>query len=118
MLTPDLNELQGPQISSFSDAVSDTTAQQVGDMMKGSVASGAATNAQIPGVEVAGKTGTAENGEDEPYSLWFTGFAESGDKKVAVAVVIEDGGGQGQSGTGNGLAAAIGAEVMKAVLEV
>ena len=118
VLTPDLNELQGPQISSFSDAVSDKTAQQVGDMMKGSVASGAATNAQIPGVEVAGKTGTAENGEDEPYSLWFTGFAESGDKKVAVAVVIEDGGGQGQSGTGNGLAAAIGAEVMKAVLEV
>lgn len=118
VLTSNLSELQGPQISSFSNAVSPETAQQVGDMMKGSVANGAATNAQIPGVEVAGKTGTAENGEDEPYSLWFTGFAEVDGKKVAVAVVIEDGGGQGQSGTGNGLAAAIGADVIKAVLEV
>lgn len=118
VLTPDLNELQGPKISSFGKAVSPQTAQQVSDMMKGSVQRGAATNAAIPGVDVAGKTGTAENGEGEPYSLWFTGFAEANGKQVAVAVVIEDGGGMGQSGTGNGLAASIGAEVIKAVLEV
>lgn len=118
VLTPDLNELQGPKISSYGRPISKETAAVVGDMMKGSVQRGAATNAAIPGVDVAGKTGTAENGADEPYSLWFTGYAEANGKKVAVAVVIEDGGGQGQSGTGNGLAAAIGAEVMKAVLKV
>ncbi|MBY6061857.1 penicillin-binding protein 2 [Microbacterium esteraromaticum] len=80
------------------------------------VQSGAATGARIDGVDVAGKTGTAQNGEDAPYTLWFTGFAPADDPQVAVAVLVEDGGGKGQSGTGNELAAPIAKKVIEAVL--
>lgn len=117
VLTGDLQELQGQREVEFGRAFSAATAQALGSMMVGSVNSGVASNARIDGVDVAGKTGTAENGEGEPYSLWFTGYLASGEQELAVAVVLEDGGGMGQSGTGNGLAALIGQQVMKAVLE-
>jgi peptidoglycan glycosyltransferase len=65
---------------------------------------------------VAGKTGTAQNGKDEPYTLWFTGFAPAENPQVVVAVVIEDGGGQGQAGRGNTLAAPVARKVIEAVL--
>jgi peptidoglycan glycosyltransferase len=96
--------------------VSDKTASEVKAMMVSSVNSGAARNARIEGVDVAGKTGTAQNGVDQPYTLWFTGFAPASDPKVAVAVVIENGGGLGQSGVGNQVAAPIARQVMEAVL--
>lgn len=79
------------------------------------VSSGAATGARIDGVDVAGKTGTAQNGS-KPHTLWFTGFAPAENPKVAVAVVVEDGGGKGQSGSGNGIAAPIAKKVIEAVL--
>jgi len=65
---------------------------------------------------VGGKTGTAQNGDHAPFSLWFTGFAPAEDPQVAVAVVIENGGGVGQSGSGNTIAAPIARKVMEAVL--
>jgi len=67
-------------------------------------------------VSVAGKTGTAQNAVGAPYTLWFTGFAPSNNPKVAIAVVVEDGGGMGQNGRGNTLAAPIARKVMQAVL--
>ena len=85
-------------------------------MMVASVQGGAATNATIGGVTVAGKTGTAENGGDDPYTLWFTGFAPANDPQVAVAVVVENGGGFGQTAFGNTVAAPIGKAVLEAVL--
>jgi peptidoglycan glycosyltransferase len=85
-------------------------------MMIDAVAKGVSSNAQISGVKVAGKTGTAQNGKDEPYTLWFTGFAPADKPRVAVAVVIEDGGGMGQNGRGNSLAAPVARKVMQAVL--
>lgn len=117
VLTEDLKEIQGPQVSEFGRAFSEQVANDLESMMIASVSSGVASNARIDGVDVAGKTGTAENGEDEPYSLWFTGFVATGDSHVAVAVVVEDGGGFEQQGTGNGSAATIGQQVMKAVLD-
>jgi peptidoglycan glycosyltransferase len=84
-------------------------------MMINNVSNGAGSNARINGVDVAGKTGTAENG-DAPYTLWFTGFAPANDPQVAVAVVVENGGGLGQSGFGNLIAAPIARTVMEAVL--
>jgi len=83
--------------------------------MVANVSSGVASGARIDGVEVAGKTGTAENG-GKPYSLWFTGFAPASDPQIAVAVVIENGGGQGTAGSGNAIAAPIAKRVMEAVL--
>jgi peptidoglycan glycosyltransferase len=46
----------------------------------------------------------------------FTGFAPANDPKVAVAVVIENGGGLGQDAVGNQIAAPIGKTVLEAVL--
>jgi peptidoglycan glycosyltransferase len=86
-------------------------------MMVDDVANGAASNARIDGVDVAGKTGTAENGEGEPYTLWFTGFAPANDPQVAVAVVVENGGGRGQDAFGNLVAAPIAKKVLEAVLD-
>jgi peptidoglycan glycosyltransferase len=85
-------------------------------MMIANVSDGAASGARIDGVDVAGKTGTAENGSNQPFTLWFTGFAPAENPQVAVAVVIEDGGGQGQTGSGNTIAAPIAKKVMEAVL--
>ena len=85
-------------------------------MMVANVNDGAASGARIDGVDVGGKTGTAENGADLPYTLWFTGFAPAANPEVAVAVVVESGGGQDQSGSGNTIAAPIAKKVMEAVL--
>ena len=86
-------------------------------MMVDSVEFGAATNAGISSVAVAGKTGTAENGETDPYTLWFTGFAPAEAPEIVVTVVVEDGGGIGQNGTGNQIAAPIAKAVMRVMLD-
>lgn len=111
-----LSSLFAPSPSEYGSPVSEDTAAKIKKMMIAAVASGVSSNGAIKGVSVAGKTGTAQNGKGEPYTLWFTGFAPANDPKVAIAVVIEDGGGMGQAGRGNTLAAPVAAKVMKAVL--
>ena len=116
ILAPDLSSLQSFEPVAADRVLSAETAATMTQMMVNGVQDGAASNARIDGVDVAGKTGTAENGDDDPYTLWFTGFAPADDPQVAVAVVVEDGGGKGQSGSGNTLAAPIAKKVMEAVL--
>jgi peptidoglycan glycosyltransferase len=116
VIEPDLSELLTLKPSIYSTPISSTTAADVRDMMVSSVADGAASNATIEGVQVAGKTGTAQNGTNDPYTLWFTGFAPADDPQVVVAVVIENGGGNGQDAVGNEIAAPIGKAVIEAVL--
>ncbi len=116
VLSPSLDTVSELTPKEYSRPISADTAEKVRTMMLASVNNGAATNARIDGVEVAGKTGTAQNGQDDPYTLWFTGFAPAKDPKVAVAVVIENGGGLGQNGFGNLLAAPVAKRVMEAVL--
>ncbi|MGB3375724.1 MAG: penicillin-binding protein 2 [Microbacterium sp.] len=99
----------------FDQVLSAADAKALSAVLVQGVDSGAATGARIDGVDVAGKTGTAENGS-KPYTLWFTGFAPAENPKVAVAVVVEDGGGKGQSGSGNAIAAPIAKKVIEAVL--
>jgi peptidoglycan glycosyltransferase len=113
---PDLSVLESFEAKELSTPLTSTTASQLSQLMVEAVDNGAATNARIDGVSVAGKTGTAENGEGDPYTLWFTGFAPADNPRVAVAVVVEDGGGLGQSGSGNELAAPIAQRVLEAVL--
>ncbi|WP_138274792.1 peptidoglycan D,D-transpeptidase FtsI family protein [Rhodoluna limnophila] len=117
VLTANLSVLHQPSPSVFSQPMSATTAKSMTEMMVGAVSNGVSGNARISGVEVAGKTGTAQNGTDQPYTLWFTGFAPANNPQVAVAVVIADGGGLGQSGRGNSLAAPVAKKVMQAVLK-
>ena len=111
-----LSILDQPNAQVLAQPVSSDTAKLVKQMMIGAVQNGVSSNGQIPGVVVAGKTGTAQNGGSAPYTLWFTGFAPANNPKVAVAVVIEDGGGMGQRGFGNLLAAPVARKVMQAVL--
>jgi len=113
---PDLSVLQAFDPSVYGSPISSSTAATMTTMMISNVANGAASNARINGVDVAGKTGTAENGDSGPYTLWFTGFAPANDPQVAVAVVVEDGGGLGQSAFGNQIAAPIAKSVIEAVL--
>jgi len=100
----------------FGRALSEKDASTMTTMMIANVQNGAASGARIDGVDVAGKTGTAEHNPGDPYTLWFTGFAPAADPKIAVAVMIENGGGLGQSGTSNGIAAPIAKKVIEAVL--
>jgi peptidoglycan glycosyltransferase len=66
-------------------------ARTVSDLMVEVVDDGIARGAAVPGVRVAGKTGTAEIGSDEGLNdAWFTGFAPADDPQVALAVVFED----------------------------
>ncbi|MDX2376256.1 penicillin-binding protein 2 [Microbacterium sp. LRZ72] len=117
VIGPDLSVQQSFEDEEFQRALSEEDAATMTEMMVANVSEGIASGARIDGVDVAGKTGTAENGTDDPYTLWFTGFAPADDPQVAVAVVIEDGGGLGQSGQSNRIAAPIGKAVMEAVLE-
>lgn len=112
----DLSVEQTFDDTEFGRALDGDIAAQLLAMMVANVSDGAASGATIDGVDVGGKTGTAENGSGQPYTLWFTGFAPAENPQVAVAVVVEDGGGQGQSGSGNTIAAPIAKKVMEAVL--
>ena len=111
----DLSVVRAFDDTEFGRALDATVADQVTASMVASVSNGAAQGARIDGVDVAGKTGTTENG-NKPYTLWFTGFAPANDPEVAVAVLVEDGGGQGQSGSGDTIAAPIAKKVIEAVL--
>lgn len=71
-------------------------AAQVRRMMVTVVREGTGTAAQIPGVPVAGKTGTAENPHGLPHA-WFIGFAPADDPQIAIAVIVENGGSGGRT---------------------
>ena len=75
------------------------------------------TAATVPGFRVAGKTGTDEAPEGGAPDVWFIGFAPVEDPTIAVAVVVEDGGDAGQSGSGGSVAAPIAQRVLATWLE-
>ena len=91
-------------------------AAELTQMMVGVVAHGTGTAAQISGVQVAGKTGTAQHGPDSTPHAWFIAFAPAQNPVVAVAVLVENGGALGSDATGGRVAAPIAAQVIKAVL--
>jgi peptidoglycan glycosyltransferase len=113
---PDLRVIHQFTPSVFSTPVSSEVAATMTQMLVNGVSNGAASNARISGVQVAGKTGTAENGDGQPYTLWFTGFAPADNPQVAIAVVVENGGGFGQNAFGNMIAAPMAKRVFEAVL--
>lgn len=112
---PDLSVLEATTPTEFGQAVTPQVAQDLTEMLVDAVENGTGRRARISGVEVAGKTGTAEQGEGEPPHAWFVSFAPADDPQVAVAVIIEDGGGATEI-SGGRLAAPIAREVMEAVL--
>ncbi|MDQ6641126.1 MAG: penicillin-binding protein 2 [Actinomycetota bacterium] len=99
------------------NAISPSAASQLKTMMVGVVDSGTATAAQIPGVKVAGKTGTAQSAPNRPPYAWFVSFAPADNPRVAVAVLVQDAGVARNAISGNGLAAPIAKAVMEAVIK-
>ena len=91
--------------------ISPNVAQSLNEMMQAAVTAGTGTNAQIPGIAVAGKTGTAETGVANRYTTWFVAFAPANRPRVAVAVALEN-----QTGFGGTTAAPIARELMEAIL--
>lgn len=98
----------------MSKAMSGRTARIVRDMMVAVVESGTGTNAQIPGIQVAGKTGTSQTVEGADPHAWFIAFAPAENPEIAVAVIVENGGSLGSEATGGALAAPIAKRVMEA----
>jgi peptidoglycan glycosyltransferase len=92
-------------------AVKPEVADQIAAMMEGVVSGGTGTAAQISGVRVAGKTGTAETGVAGRNTAWFIAFAPVDNPRVAVAVVL-----QNQTATGGTVAAPIAKQMMQALL--
>jgi len=116
-LSPDLQVLQNAEPSAFSQAMSPANAATLLGMMVTVVDQGTGSNAKIPGVPVGGKTGTAQNAPGQPAHAWFVGVAPAtpGAAQVAVAVVLQNGGGAAEV-SGNKLAAPIAKAVMEAIV--
>lgn len=113
---PDLSQLSRTNPQVYKRAVPADVAQQLTSMMELVVQRGTGTAAQIPGVRVAGKTGTAQHAVGQAPHAWFIAFAPANDPQVAVAVLVEDGGSAGSEATGGRVAAPIARDVMRAVL--
>jgi len=100
----------------LSEAVTQDVAEKLTTMMEAVVTNGTGTRAQIDGVKVAGKTGTAQHAAGAAPHAWFTCFAPADDPQVAVAVVVEDGGRLGNEAFGGTVAAPLAKAVIEAVL--
>jgi peptidoglycan glycosyltransferase len=111
ILKPDGSILSQATPEELGEAVSAQTAAELTAMMELVVQSGTGTAAQIPGVRVAGKTGTAETGRPEADNAWFIGFAPADEPRVAIAVVLSD-----QTATGGQVAAPIAGALMETLL--
>jgi peptidoglycan glycosyltransferase len=88
------------------------TAAELNQMMQAVVTGGTGTAAQIPGIKVAGKTGTAETGLSHVYNAWFIFFAPADNPQVAGAVVVE----HQLNGFGGSVSAPIAKQLMQAIL--
>jgi penicillin-binding protein A len=115
ILGPNLKVLDTATPQRFSRAMSIRHARMLGAMMANVVSSGTGSNARIAGVSVGGKTGTAETSTGSPAHAWFVGIAPAQNARIAVAVVLQNGGGAREI-SGNGLAAPIARAVIQAIL--
>ena len=112
VLAPDGGVVARLHPRKLSQAASPKTAAAIRDMMVAAVESGTGTAAQIPGVVVAGKTGTAETGKPGVYHAWFVFFAPAENPVLAGAVVVES----QVNGFGGTVSAPIAKEIMQAIL--
>lgn len=98
----------------MAEAMSSDVADVLTQMMVAAVDNGTGTAAQIPGIKVAGKTGTAQTVKGQNPHTWFICFAPADDPQLAVAVIVENGGTFGSEATGG----AVAAPMAKMILEV
>ncbi len=117
VLGADLQSIENHTPEQLSVAVSNDTASILTRMLVSVVENGTGGPARINGIQVAGKTGTAQQGNGRPPHAWFTSFAPANDPQIAVAVVVEDGGNAGNEAAGGLLGGPIAKAVMEAVLK-
>jgi peptidoglycan glycosyltransferase len=116
-LTQRIVDAEGRTVQTISPRVQSvvmkpSTAAGVTSMMEAVVSEGTGTPAQIPGVQVAGKTGTAETQIGTKINnVWFIAFAPAAAPKVAIAVTL-----QGVPGFGAAFAAPVARQVMERLL--
>ena len=118
LVGPDLTDVNTTSPSEQRRAISAQVAAKLTDLMVGAEKFTQQDGA-IPGVQIASKTGTAEHGPDPrntPPHAWYIAFAPAQDPKVAVAVMVENGGDR-LSATGGALAAPIGRATIAAALQ-
>jgi peptidoglycan glycosyltransferase len=107
---PDGSTVQSTPSGTFSTVMSAAAAAGVRDAMVQVVEVGTGVLARIPGLTMAGKTGTAETGDGKPPHAWFVCFAPADHPRVAIVVMVEHGG----EGAYN--AAPIAKQIMEAAL--
>ncbi len=115
--SPDLEVLDEADPQVLHQAISSSVSSDLTQMMVEVVEAGTGINAQIPGVSVAGKTGTANSAEDRAPYAWMVTFAPADSPQVAVAVLVEQTGVNRDEISGNGLAGPIARSVMEAVIQ-
>ncbi len=108
--TPAATRLPSSRGAELGPAFSPQTAQAVAGMMRSVVEHGTGGVADIRGVQVAAKTGSAQNPSGDPHA-WFTCFAPYDEPVVVVTVLVENG------GSGAGAAGPIAVEILRAALE-
>jgi penicillin-binding protein A len=112
ILSPGGNTVTRLKPERLATPIKRQTADELTQMMELVVQGGTGTAAQIPGVRVAGKTGTAETGRGNINTTWFVSFAPADSPKIVVAVVVENQAG----GFGGTVAAPIAKQLMEAAL--
>lgn len=97
IVAPDLKVLERPEPEEFSTATSKEVADQVAELMREPLKGGTAAAAQVPGLEIAAKTGTGQTGRldadgnpTNTVNSWITGFAPADDPQYAVTIVAEN----------------------------
>lgn len=100
----------------LSEAMSPTNARILQQWMQTVVTSGTGSNGRIAGVEVGGKTGTANTTPERPPYAWYTSYARKGDRTIAVTVFIEEANIDRNDISGGRLAAPIAKSVLEALL--
>ncbi len=111
IVSPEGDVIQRFEPEEWKTAVEPSTAADLTAMMVLAVQAGTGVAAQIPGISVAGKTGTAETGVQGRNNTWFIAFAPAEEPEVAVAVALSD-----QTGTGGATAAPIARAIIEAAL--
>ena len=116
LTSPTLDVVSQTKASLLSTPISTSTADQLTQMMVDVVNRGTGRRAQIPGISVAGKTGTAETGTGGSPYAWFVSFGPSDNAKIAIAVMVESSSTVKDNVAGGALCAPIAKAMMQAYL--
>lgn len=112
ILKPTGESIRKTKVEKLQQVTSSENAKIVKEYMRATVTQGTGSSADLGSVEVSGKTGTADTGKagEKPHS-WFVGFAPYDNPKIAIAVIVENG------GVGGGKATEIAREVIKTAIK-